>query len=201
MKAFLFVPFRCLVESVSARSRRDPVRQLVLGCSMFLLMASALLSSGCGYALVGKASNIPEDVRSVFLEPFENRTQRAEVEQFLSQALAEELVTRQRFNLVTERSDADAVLRGAVIGFRVLPITFDAEGRGQEYEIGITTEVAFVRTDEDATPIWSNNRYLFKESYDLGGDEATFFDRENIAIEESAGRFAETMVTDLLEGF
>jgi outer membrane lipopolysaccharide assembly protein LptE/RlpB len=156
---------------------------------------------GCGYALVGKASNIPDDVRLVYLEAFENRTSRAEVEQFLSQALAEELVTRQRFSLVAERSEADAVLRGAVIGFRVLPITFDAEGRGQEYEISITTEVAFVRTDDDETALWSNNRYLFKESYDLSGDEASFFDRENIAIEESAGRFAETMVTDLLEGF
>ena len=191
MKAFSLVSFDRFAEA----------RRLLLWCSLVFLMLSGIVASGCGYALVGKASNIPEDVRSVYLEAFENRTQRAEVEQFLTQELAEELVTRQRFNLVTELSEADAVLRGVVIGFRVLPITFDAEGRGQEYEIGITAEVAFVRTDEDETPIWSNNRYLFKETYNLGGNEATFFDRENIAIAESAGRFAETMVTDLLEGF
>ncbi len=166
---------------------------------LLLVLATA---TGCaGYALVGTGSNLPEDVRAVYLAPFENRTQRSELEQFLTQGIAEELVTRARFSLTQGPQEADATLSGEVVSFRVTPITFDAEGRGDEYEISITAKVAFVRTDEDQTPLWANDRYLFKEVYDLGGNAENFFDRENIAIEESAGRFAETMVIDLLQGF
>ena len=61
--------------------------------------------------------------------------------------------------------------------------------------------MSFTRTDVDETVLWSNERYLFRELYELEASEASFFDRENLAIEQSAARFAETVITDLLEGF
>lgn len=164
------------------------------------LLTTIAMLCGCGYALVGRGSNLPEDVRGVFLEPFENRTQRVQVEQLITSAIGEELVTRQRFNLVDNPSEADAVLRGAVVGFSVTPVTFDAEGRAEEYEISITAEVAFERTDTEEL-LWSNDRYLFRETYVVESSEESFFDRETLAIEETSVRFAETMVSDLLEGF
>ena len=178
---------------------RRPLARWQLTARTVLALA-AVLATGCGYALVGRGSNIPEDVRSVYLQAFENQTQRAEVEQFITQAIADELVTRQRFSLVTDPAGADAILRGSVVGFRVTPITFDADGRAEEYEITITAQVAFVRTESDEA-LWSNDRYLFRENYLVESSEAGFFDRENLAIEETSIRFAESMVTDLLEGF
>ena len=165
-----------------------------------------LILAGCGYALVGKASNIPDDVQLVFLQPFENRTARAEVEQFLTQAIADELVTRRRFDLVSTEAESDATIRGAVTSFRVAPITFTNDGRAQEYELAIVADVSFRRSvkvpgGEEGEVIWANDRYQFKESYEVESADSDFFDRENIAIEESAERFADTMVTDLLEGF
>ncbi len=168
-------------------------------------LAAGLALGGCGYTLVGRASNIPEDIRRVFLQPFENRTTRAEVEQFLTQAIADELVTRPRFELVATATQADAVIRGAVTAFRVAPITFTADGRAQEYELTIIADVSFRRsptpTGEEGETIWANDRYQFKESYEVESADSDFFDRENLAIEDSAERFADTMVTDLLEGF
>ncbi len=168
-------------------------------------MGCVLTVGGCGYTLVGKASNIPEDIRRVFLQPFENRTGRVEVEQFLTQAVADELVTRPRFELVATEADADATIRGAVTAFRVAPITFTDDGRAQEYELTIVADVSFQRAapspGEDVEVIWANDRYQFKESYEVESADSDFFDRENLAIEDSAERFADTMVTDLLEGF
>ena len=158
----------------------------------------------CGYALVGRGSNIPEDVQLVYLETFENRTQRAELEQFVTQAIAEELVTRQQFSIAADLSGADAVLRGAIVGFVVAPIAFDNQGRADEYEISIIARVVFERTappGETGEQLWSNERYVFKEIYEIEASEVGFFDRENLAIDETAARFAETMVSDLLEGF
>ena len=178
-----------------------PVRLVAVATAV----AAGVSLSGCGYTLVGRASNIPEDIRQVFLQPFENQTTRVEVEQFLTQAIADELVTRPRFELVATAGEADAVIRGSVTAFRVAPITFTSDGRAQEYELAIIADVSFRRipspTGEEGEVIWANDRYQFRQSYEVESPDSDFFDRENLAIEDSAERFADTMVTDLLEGF
>jgi outer membrane lipopolysaccharide assembly protein LptE/RlpB len=164
------------------------------------LMLAALLPLGCGYALVGRATNIPESVRKVYLAPLENATRRSEVEQILTRALAEELVSRRRFTLVNEAPQADAVLNGKVVGFDTTPLTFNDQGQATEYQITITASMAFRDRGADKV-LWENDRYIYKESYQVDPSEQQYFDREKIAIEEAAGRFARTVVIDLLEGF
>jgi outer membrane lipopolysaccharide assembly protein LptE/RlpB len=162
-------------------------------------LAPALLA-GCGYALVGQATNVPTDVEQVYVAPLENRTPRAQVDQFLTRAIAEELVNRRRFEVVTGPEEADAVIQGAVTGFGVTPVAFDAEGRATEYEISITASMAFLRIPGEEV-LWSNERYIFRQSYPVDTQELEYFDREDLALEGAAERFAETVVTDLLEGF
>jgi outer membrane lipopolysaccharide assembly protein LptE/RlpB len=164
------------------------------------LVALAVLA-GCGYRLVGTASNIPQEIRVVRLDSFENRTGRVQVEQILTSAVADELVTRQRFEVLTaDEGDPDGEITGAVTGFNVRPVSFDAEGRATEYEIAITVQVIFRQIDPEQV-IWQNDRYQFRDSYQLEASELGYFDRETPAIEATARKFAETMVTDLLEGF
>jgi hypothetical protein len=232
---------------------------IVRRCTAALLGASCLILSGCGYALVGRGSNLPEDIREVYIRPLENRTPRSQVEQELTRAIADELVQRQRFAVVGNPEEADAELSGAVVFYGATPITFDAEGRATEYEIAITAQIVFKRTGpagaagmgtspaavappaDTATPatpgaaippagtpttpptpgtpgattppagapatpvidplvIWSNDRYTFRETYEIAAG-ADYVDLEDTAIQEAAERFAETMVSDLLEGF
>jgi outer membrane lipopolysaccharide assembly protein LptE/RlpB len=169
-------------------------RPAVLGLLLLTL-------TGCGYALVGRASsNVPADVHEVYIKPLDNRTQRSQVEQALTRAIADELVTRNRFAVVGSTEGADAELSGAVTGFDVRPVTFDATGRATQYEIIVVAQIAFKRVGSDQV-IWSNDRYVFRESYEIEASGTAYFDREDEAIEEAAEKFAETMVSDLLEGF
>jgi outer membrane lipopolysaccharide assembly protein LptE/RlpB len=177
---------------VKPRLSRAPLAAL-------LLLAMPLLH-GCGYALVGRGTNIPDHIQRIYLSPLENATRRSEVEQILTRALAEELVTRRRFTLVNESTQADAVLDGRVLLFDVSPTTFDEEGRSTEYQITITASMAFRDRAADQV-LWQNDRYVYKESYEVEQDKQSYFDREKLAIEEAAGRFARTVVIDLLEGF
>ena len=170
-----------------------------------LLGAVVALSAGCGYNLVGRASNIPEDIKKVFVEPLENQTTRLQVEQILTEAISNELVTRRRFEVSNNAGEADAILRGTVLTFSVRPLTFDQDGLADNFEISITADMRFERPpnlgDDQGEVIWSNARYLFRDDYPLEAEDAAYFDRENVAIREISVRFAETMVTDLLEGF
>lgn len=165
------------------------------------LLGVFLLSlSGCGYALVGRGSNLPADIKSVYIRPLENRTPRSQVEQALTRAIAEEMVRRQRFSVLGAPEGADAELSGAVVFFGATPVTFDPSGRATEYEISLTAQIAFKRTGQDQ-PIWSNDRYNFRETYEIQATNQNYVDLEDDAIERASERFAETMVSDLLEGF
>lgn len=178
------------------RPSRSPFAFLPLAA----VLCATALAAGCGYDLVGRGVNIPTDVRAVYVAPFVNSTPRSQVEQFITRAVADELVTRQRFSVVRSRAEADAVLEGEVVAFAVTPVAFDAQGRANEYEISLTSRVVFSRTGSDEV-LWANDRYLFRENYEVEVSEAEYFDREDIALDDAAQRFAETMVSDLLEGF
>ena len=178
--------------SISRAARR--------GAASALLGVSFLILSGCGYALVGRGSNLPADIKNVYLRPLENRTARSQVEQALTRAIAEELVQRQQFSVVGGPEGADAELSGAVVAYGATPVTFDPNGRATEYEIALTASIVFKRPGQDQ-PIWSNDRYTFRETYPIQADNVNYVDLEDDAIERAAERFAETMVSDLLEGF
>jgi len=165
-----------------------------------VLAVAGLVFAGCGYNLVGRGSTVPPDIKSVFLKALENKTQRQQVDQILTQAVAKELVTRKRFTVAAEPTGADAEISGSVVGFTVVPVTLDAEGRATQYEISITAQVKFRRIKDDKV-LWSNDRYNFRASYDVPVSNTAYFDRETLAIEEIAPQFAQTMVSDLLEGF
>ena len=170
-----------------------------------LLMSAAALLAGCGYNLVGRASTLPEDIQNIYVESLVNETQRPQVEQILTQAIADELVTRRRFKVQNSAAGADAILRGKVLTFSVRPLTFDADGLADNFEISITADMRFERPpkldENEGEVVWANARYLFREDYPLEEEGTAYFDRENLAIEETAVLFAETLVTDLLEGF
>ncbi|MEM8963388.1 MAG: LPS assembly lipoprotein LptE [Acidobacteriota bacterium] len=180
------------------------VRPMLLSA---VLIVTAMSLFGCGYALVGTASNLPEDIREIYVEPLENATARTQLGQILTQALADELVLRRRFDVVNSPDSADALLRGTVIGFRVRPVTYNAEGLATNFEIEITANMRFQRVpaigqpEEEAEVIWANARYLFRRDYPVEDAGLDFVERETEAIEETAEEFAETLIIDLLEGF
>lgn len=175
-------------------SRVNPARGLGVICLSLLL-------GSCGYALVGLSSSLPEDIESIYVQPLVNGTTRSQVDQFLTRAIVDELVTRQRFRVANNRTDADAVLSGTVIGFRARPVTFASGGRATDYEVEIRANMEFTRADGSDEIIWRQPNYNFRGAYEIDVSASDYFDREDLAIAEVAVRFAETLMIDILEGF
>ena len=78
-----------------SRGSRVEVRGFLAG----LIVLVAVLTAGCGYALVGQGSSLPENIRVVEFTTLENRTQRVGLEQRLSAEITRELVSRGRFRV------------------------------------------------------------------------------------------------------
>ncbi len=159
-----------------------------------------LLLVSCGYGLVGRSTFLDPSIRTIEVPAFVNRTTRVELEQRVTQAVAEEFVSRGRLQLVTNSKEADAILRGSIDTFNIFPIAFE-QGRATRYQITITANIELVDHRNEDKVLWKNDQYRFTENYEVNLGTTDAFDQETRAIQEIAVRFAEGLVTNLLEGF
>jgi outer membrane lipopolysaccharide assembly protein LptE/RlpB len=170
--------------------------------SALIFLPLLVLLSGCGYALVGRGNNLlPPAVHTIQVPAFINRTTRVELEQRVTQAVADEFVSRGRLRLVTQPNEADVILKGSIDSFGINPIAFNTQGRATQYQISITANITLVDHRNEDKVLWKNDQYRFTENYQIDIASGDTFDQETRAIREIAVRFAETLVTNLLEGF
>jgi outer membrane lipopolysaccharide assembly protein LptE/RlpB len=167
------------------------------------LFAWAAFSMACGYTLVGRGSFLPPNVKKISFPTFSNATNRVGLEQRLSRAVAQELASRGSFSVTSAEGQGDAELKGEILSFSLYPVSADAQGRATQYQIQIVVKVSLT-TLPDGKVLWKNDAYTFRENYDAAGASigaANYADLENQAIDAEAGRFAQSLVTSILEGF
>ena len=168
--------------------------------AVVLLLAAGL--AACGYHLVGTSSFLPEDIENLYVETFENRTQWVDMDQRLNEALTLEWVRRGRLRLVDSAARADVVLAGVIQALAVIPVTYDEQGRANEYQMNLQAAVQLkdVRGDEPVV-LGEDRAFSRRTSYQVDPSAANFFDRQNLAMDELAGSFSGALVTAVLEGF
>ena len=188
------------MKAAGGRRRQSGVGKIIHVFSADPLVLGLLLAGGCGYALVGRSSTLPASIRVIRFATLANATRRVGVEQRLSREVARELASRGRFSVQTEASGANAELSGVVTDFDLYPVAFDEAGRAREYQVRITARVA-LKTLPGEEVLWENPSYTFRENYTFSTSAASYIDRENEAIDRVAERFAESLVSSLLEGF
>lgn len=163
------------------------------------LAALAMLSS-CGYGLVGTGNILDPSIHTLYVPTFVNRTTRVELEQRVTQSVADEFVSRGRLRLVNDPKSADIILRGSMDTFSLAPVGFE-QGRATQYQISITANIELLDHRKDDKVLWKNDQYRFVENYQVNLQTTDTFDQETRAITEIAQRFAQSLVANLLEGF
>ena len=170
------------------------ILRLSAPCSLLALVS-------CGYALVGHSNFLDPKLRSIHVPAFVNRTTRVELEQRVTQAVADEFVSHGRLKLVATPSEADAILKGSIDSFGIFPIAFNTEGRATQYQISITANIELLDHRNEDKVLWKNDQYRFTESYQVTLLSNDASEQESRAIQDIAVRFAESLVANLLEGF
>ncbi|MBD3866746.1 MAG: LptE family protein [Acidobacteria bacterium] len=164
------------------------------------ILATMILSlAGCGYALVGKGSVLPDHIQSVAINAFENRTTRPEIEQRVTEEVAREFSQRGRYRIVSDPKKADAVLDGAIQSLSTRPVQFSSAGRATRVETVVTLQATLRETATDEI-LWSQSRLMFRQQYDVQ-EEGEFFDESTLALDDIARGAAGTLVSSILEGF
>ncbi len=158
-----------------------------------------LAALGCGYRLAGTNPDLPDHIERIAVTPFENRTNRPEIEQRITEDVTRVLNSRGKYRAVTRVDDADAVLEGAVTSYRSIPVQFTSSGRATRVEAVITVQ-ATLRDLADDTVLWSQSGLIFKEQFDVP-ESGEFIDLSGEALNELARGVADALVTSIFEGF
>ena len=171
-----------------------------------VLLALTLPASGCGYALAGRGSFLPDYIRTVGIPPLENRSTFFQVEQVLTEKIRTEFIGRGKYTVVPEAAASDATLTGEITSISVVPVGFTEQQLASRYLFTLSMKVQFTdaRTSE---VLWSNDALTFREEYELQTRGITaiegsgFLDQERSSFDRIAGDVARTVVTAIVEAF
>jgi len=172
-----------------------------------VVLALALAGSGCGYALAGRGSFLPDYISVVGIPTFENRSSFSQVEQVLTDKVRTEFIGRGKYRVIPDSPGSDAVLTGEILSISVQPVGFNEQQLASRYLFIWTIKVAFTDAQTQMV-LWSNDALTVRGEYELsqrGSDTtnlgSTFVDQERTSADRIATDVARSVVTSILEAF
>ena len=166
---------------------------------MALLGLVCSLAASCGYHTAGHAVTIPDAVQTIAIPAFVNQSPTYKIEQLLTAAVVQEMTTRTHYRVVSS-GEADATLRGTVLSTSTTPLTYDSQtGRATSALVVVAVQVSLV--DKQGKVLYQNPSYVFREQYEVSRDLTNFFQEDSPAFRRLSRDFAQTLVSNILEGF
>ena len=176
------------------------------GFALSMLLVLGFTVSGCGYALAGRGTFLPEYINVIGIPQLVNTSTFFQVEEILTEKIRTEFIGRGQYTVIPTPEGADAVVTGAVISITVQPVGFTEQQLASRYLFTVTMRVEFtdVRTNQ---VLWSNSALAFREEYELSTrsdtalEGATFLSQERSSFDRIADDVAGTVVTAIVEAF
>jgi len=127
-----------------------------------LLATLAML--GCGYQFSGKGEGFPKDIRTVFVEPFVNRTRDVAIEKDIASALRSEFHRQGQLRVVDQVDQADAIVTGVVRSFDSRVVAVNREDEVLQFEIALVVDMSLRRRSPDEV-LWRTQGTRITELY------------------------------------
>ena len=184
----------------------EPVRRLGVVCVLGVLCAAGVLSTvGCGYALAGRGSFLPEYIKTIGVPTFTNRTTVFNLETLLTQKVRAEFIGRGKYRIVPENTGVDALLTGEVTSVSIVPASFGANQLASRYALTMAARIE-LRDLRENKVLWENPSLLFRQEYEATSgasatDPVAFFQQDANALERISTDFARSIVSAILEAF
>ncbi len=129
-----------------------------------LALCAAFLAGACGYRFVDSGEGLPDDVRTVYIERFLNRTRAVGLEHGVGLALRRELAGAERPRVVDRFDEADAVLSGVIRHYGTRNVAVDGADRVLRAEARLDAEV-ILRRRRSREVLWPRQVVRLREVY------------------------------------
>lgn len=162
-----------------------------------LLLWLALVLAGCGYSL---RSSMPAGIKTIHVPTLENRTQEPGIEDTLTQALTQAVVTSGRLKIAKNAQEADASLEGAIIEYSLTSLAFDSSANVTQYRLRIALALT-LRDLRNKEVMWKQDRIEERADFQVSGRVTQTLDREDQALRRAAVDVSRAIVSFAFEGF
>ncbi len=154
----------------------------------YLWMMLALIFAGCGYQFVGNSSLLPKDAKTIYVEPFVNRSRDVGMEKELTSALRGEFYRRGHLQVVDRLDDADVIVTGVVRSWDNTVASVNRDDEVLQYQSVLSLDVVLRRREPNEI-LWRGQGIQLIDVY--GGSRAA------VVTSSSAFRNRTLNVTDI----
>lgn len=162
-----------------------------------LALATCLLAGACGYSL---RSSLPGHIKTVHVPVLQNKTQEPGIEDFITQALTEAVVTSGRVKIAPNLAQADAVLEGSIVEYSLTSLAFDRNANVTQYRLRIALSLSF-RDRVKNQVLWRQDRIEDRADFPVSGPVTLTLAREDQALRRAAVDISRAIVSLAFEGF
>jgi outer membrane lipopolysaccharide assembly protein LptE/RlpB len=169
---------------------------------MVLLALATFLFPSCGYHFSGTGAIVPAGVKTLSIPVFFNATNEPYVDVEVTQAVVEEFMIDGRLKVVS-LEDAELALRGKIMKYEVVPLSYNPQSFVQQYRVHLVVE-AFLEDLRAKKILWKEqgieSSFISDYAVTLGDIKATRIAKD-AAIKKASQDIAWTLRSRVLEGF
>jgi hypothetical protein len=131
---------------------------------VLLVLTGLALSSGCGYQFAADSSVLPKDARTIFIEPFVNRSRDVGLEKELATAMRGEFYRRGPLRVVDQLDQADLIVSGVIRPFENAVASVNTNDEVLQYSTIMIVDMALRQRESNAT-LWRADAIRLNEYY------------------------------------
>ncbi len=162
-------------------------RYLRLAICLFLV----LMIGSCGYHRLDTAANLPDWIKTIYIEPWENNTTETEMPVWITENLREEFLRDSGLELVS-RDEADVILTGRVESVNVSGISYISYDRAVEERVSATLSVRLYERKSGAE-VWQLSDLRREENFYVAKELMQTESLKNDALKKLCRNVAETI--------
>ena len=129
----------------------------------FAMMIVAPLG-GCGYQFVGETSLLPKEARTIYVEPFVNRSRDVGLDKELTTALRGEFYRRGQLKIVESAEEADLILSGVIRSLNSTTVSVNDKDEVLQYESVLILDVTLRRREPNEI-LWRGQGVRLNQVY------------------------------------
>ena len=129
-----------------------------------LVLAGLVLQSGCGYRFAADSSLLPKDARTIFIEPFVNRSRDVGLEKELASAMRGEFYRRGPLRVVDQSDLADVIVSGVIRSLENTVASVNGFDETLQYLSAMTVDMTLRRRETHAV-LWRGDAIRMNEYY------------------------------------
>ena len=167
-----------------------------LSSNLWVLLT--MLLPGCGYALTGTGSTLPDHLKTLSIPVFTNSSSQPEIHRELTSAIIKAFITDGRVKVV-RKVQSDMVMKGNLIHYELKTVSFSSNNFADDYIVVLGVDVEVIDKVNNETYLKQNLRteWNYTATTDIVDTESARL----VALEEAYRVLGNRLVSLLVNQF